>query len=185
MWRSGLSGRPPGAAADNRTCSQSNNRTTNENINPGHPLYPQQALAMPPSFTPLSHMNATYAPSHHVPLRAVYPASAGRTNSMQFQHEHRPQENNMFRLQYSTPSAGLVMNTNCWQTPMQHNQYAVSLPHGTSAVYQYPPPPPVMHLPPTITPFQQPQAVLSQVACFQHRKRTSHHLKYNQSKYKK
>ena len=63
-------------AAYDRTCRQSTNQNTDENIVPGYPPIPQQAHVIHPSFATPSHMNSACMLSHNDSCHANYPASA-------------------------------------------------------------------------------------------------------------
>ena len=112
---------PHNLAAYNRTCRQSTNQNTDENIVPGYPPIPQQAHVIRPSFATPSHMNSACTPSHHVQCHANYPASAWRQNNSIHSQHVRPITN-----QHSTHCAAQFPMDVAWQTQTPQNFHAVA-----------------------------------------------------------
>ena len=107
-------------AAYDRTCRQSTNQNTDENIVPGYPPIPQQAHVIHPSFATPSHMNSACTPSHHVQCHANYPASAWRQNNSIHSQHVRPITN-----QHSTHCAAQFQWT--WRGRRQHHRIFMQL----------------------------------------------------------
>ena len=142
MWLSGSVFNTSNVTGENLRRAQSNNRTTNENINPAFQSNQQscqpQMLAMPSAFTPPPNLHSRHTSSYLAPSLNSHPVSLGRL-PLDCHNQFMAQPQTMTRAFTGAP-------TNNWQTSTPH-PISQSLPSQCSAVttFQYPSAPSTAH----------------------------------------